>query len=160
MKKCNVAVNAEILKQSVKAVFLQIEDAKMWFPKSKVEFAEDGSVCAVSKKMLETKKIEAVEYEEVKAENAEWQRNGWVVEPKNQITRESEKAVQIAFTAFRGGMEIETKIWFPKSQTRVEDGNIFVKAWIFLKNAVEASNRADMALEIWSRDENGGLVCG
>jgi RNase P/RNase MRP subunit p29 len=155
MKKSNVAIEAEIVKTTAKAVQIKTESGTFWFPKKNVEIDESGSVISVSKKMLESKIAEAAEMAAEKTRAA-----AAIVEvPVSRIVRESEKAVCLRFDAFGSGDnrygEFEAQIWFPRSCVEIADDVIRFAEWLFVAKARDKRN--DMGLrnfDLYAGDAN------
>lgn len=155
IKKSQTAIDGEVVKRSNKAVQVKIAQGTFWFPMKSVTANEDGRIIAISTKMLAEK---AEEQKHVAASN-QWKRNGWAVQPKSRIRKETEKAVQVEFEGYGSHRDVSITLWFPKSQTKIEDNSVYIKAWIFLKNAVDRINNSNLEnLAIYSKDENGMLV--
>ena len=165
LKKSQTAVQAEIVKQSAKAVQLKVEQGTFWFPKKNVTFNEEGQVVAVSTKMLAAKVEEAAEYKIIKKENDDWEQNGWVCAPKSRITSETEKAVQVKFEGWISSSDsygdCDVKMWFPKSLVQISEKQISIKAWAFLRACEEKRNyMGARTLDVHATDENGAMVRG
>jgi prolyl oligopeptidase PreP (S9A serine peptidase family) len=160
MKKSNVAVNAETIKQTEKAVQIKIEQGTFWFPRKNVEI-ENGVVIAVSKKMLAAKLEEMLFVKE----NNSWKQNGFAVVPAGRLVAETEKAVQIRFEAFISSSDsygdCDVKMWFPKSLVQISEKQISIKAWAFLRACEEKRNyMGARTLDVHATDENGAMVRG
>lgn len=142
------AVDGDVIKRSNKSVLVKVEGSEFWTSIKNVIANTEGRIIAISTRVMNEQKT----VNKIESENAEWKRNGWAVESKSQIVGETEKAIQIAFTASRDGRDFEKSMWFPKSQTKIEGNQVFVKAWIFVKNAAETG------CEILAHNERGELV--
>ncbi len=165
LKKSQTAVQAEIVKQSAKAVQVKVEQGTFWFPKKNVTFNEEGQVVGVSTKMLAAKVEEAAEYKTIKKENDDWKQNGWACAPKSRITAETEKAVQVKFEGWissaRTYGDIDVKMWFPKSLCQITENQIMIKAWAWLRAAADKREYFEAReFDVHAIDENGNMVRG